>query len=335
MPQDEKQQDGLPPKSAISGAALPPPASAGRPQLPPPVKPARAVRQTIEALEIIETGSAPAGVKAAGTTAAGAPYAGGLRDSSRKPGEFRLAVEDDKPQARKSFPWLRYAAAAVLALGTGWAAMTALPAFNQSATIASASRQPSPVELLRAEVAQLTAGMTELQQRLAASQSDDRTAAQARELAALKQTIAALSATIANERSAHARIAADLSARIERLGAEDSKQRSALQERLARLEKRSADPQPVASINSTSVPKAGLPNLPPGPALAERNRMPVNGYVLREVYRGVALIEGRNGFVEVHPGDVLPGAGRVRSIERRAGKWVVVTANGVIDASPY
>jgi hypothetical protein len=39
--------------------------------------------------------------------------------------------------------------------------------------------------------------------------------------------------------------------------------------------------------------------------------------------------------MEVGPGDTLPGAGRVRSIERRNRQWVVVTSNGVIDSSGY
>jgi len=37
------------------------------------------------------------------------------------------------------------------------------------------------------------------------------------------------------------------------------------------------------------------------------------------------------GLREVAPGDALPGVGRIRSIERRRGQWVVVTANGLIE----
>lgn len=332
MPHDNKTSDSSSPGSTSPSTALPPPASAGRPQLPPPVKPARGVRQTIEALEMIEASGPQDAAKPAD---AAARFAGGLRDSARKPGEFRLAVEDVQDNVRMSTAWWRYAAAAVLALGTGWAAMTTFPALQQTFAGQSASRQPSQLELLQADVARLNGELSALQRKLAAPQAEDRLAAQARELAVLKKTLASLTAKMENERAAHARTVADLGARIERLAAADSKQFNAVNERLARLEKRGSDPQPVATINSTSVPRAGLPQLPPKPAAADRSRMPLNGYVLREVYRGVALIEGRNGFVEVHPGDVLPGAGMVRAIERRAGRWVVVTANGVIDTSPY
>ena len=39
----------------------------------------------------------------------------------------------------------------------------------------------------------------------------------------------------------------------------------------------------------------------------------------------------RKGLREVTPGSVLPGAGRVKSIERHGGNWVVITTAGVID----
>jgi hypothetical protein len=53
-------------------------------------------------------------------------------------------------------------------------------------------------------------------------------------------------------------------------------------------------------------------------------------YVLRRVYDGAALIEGRNGMIEVEPGIVAPGIGRIEAIKRQDGRWVVVTARGLI-----
>ena len=53
--------------------------------------------------------------------------------------------------------------------------------------------------------------------------------------------------------------------------------------------------------------------------------------MLREVYDGVALVEGRNNrLYEVGPGSNLPGVGRVESIERRGKTWAVLTPKGVI-----
>jgi hypothetical protein len=57
----------------------------------------------------------------------------------------------------------------------------------------------------------------------------------------------------------------------------------------------------------------------------------VPGWVLRDVYHGAAILQGRFGaMVEVEPGDVLPGIGRVESIRRLDGRWVVMTSRGMI-----
>jgi hypothetical protein len=56
----------------------------------------------------------------------------------------------------------------------------------------------------------------------------------------------------------------------------------------------------------------------------------VHGWVLRRVYDGAALIEGRDGVIEVEPGIPVPGLGRIEAIKRQDGRWVVVTARGLI-----
>jgi hypothetical protein len=56
----------------------------------------------------------------------------------------------------------------------------------------------------------------------------------------------------------------------------------------------------------------------------------VEGWVLRAVSHGVALVESRHGALEIEPGDTLPGVGRVHEIKRQAGHWVVVTPKGLI-----
>lgn len=56
----------------------------------------------------------------------------------------------------------------------------------------------------------------------------------------------------------------------------------------------------------------------------------VRNWTVREVVRGVALLEGRRGMIEVVRGARAPGMGRVRSIERRGGQWVVVTDKGLV-----
>jgi len=83
-------------------------------------------------------------------------------------------------------------------------------------------------------------------------------------------------------------------------------------------------PQQVAAA-ATPAPAA-----PPKPEVA---RMPtVEGWVLRDVANGSALIEGRRGMYEVFAGDPVPGLGRVDAIRRQDGRWVVVTSKGLIVA---
>ncbi len=53
-------------------------------------------------------------------------------------------------------------------------------------------------------------------------------------------------------------------------------------------------------------------------------------YVVRDVYEGVAIIEGRRGPMEVVPGVSIPGAGVVKSIDRHGGGWTVTTTKGLL-----
>ena len=87
----------------------------------------------------------------------------------------------------------------------------------------------------------------------------------------------------------------------------------------------SVAPPATAVAAATSAPAA-----PPKPEVA---RLPtVEGWVLRDVENGSALIAGRQGEFEVYPGDPVPGLGRVDAIRKQDGKWVVVTSKGLIVA---
>lgn len=93
-------------------------------------------------------------------------------------------------------------------------------------------------------------------------------------------------------------------------------------------------PAPVAAVAAPAKHAAAEPaltgSLPDKPAPAAKPGT-IEGWVLRDVYDGMAMIENRNRrLVEVGPGDTLPGAGRVEAIERRGRSWVVVTSKGVI-----
>jgi hypothetical protein len=57
----------------------------------------------------------------------------------------------------------------------------------------------------------------------------------------------------------------------------------------------------------------------------------VPGWAVRDVYRGVAMLQSRmGGMVEVEAGDVLPNLGRIEAFRRQDGHWVVITSRGMI-----
>jgi hypothetical protein len=62
---------------------------------------------------------------------------------------------------------------------------------------------------------------------------------------------------------------------------------------------------------------------PPKPAVVE-------GWILRDIHDGFALVEGRRGMMEVGPGSNIPGVGRVETIKKQDGRWIVVTPKGII-----
>jgi hypothetical protein len=68
----------------------------------------------------------------------------------------------------------------------------------------------------------------------------------------------------------------------------------------------------------------------PQAAAAQAGKV-IDGWVVRDVRRGTAFIEGRMGIIEVDQGDIVPGLGRVDAIRKQPdGRWVVVTTRGTI-----
>ena len=126
--------------------------------------------------------------------------------------------------------------------------------------------------------------------------------------------------------------------KVEKAQAEPAAKLAKLSEAVDRLRATpQALPVPVAAapvapkeVTGSIAPAAGAPA---APAKVEVGRLPtVEGWVLRDVANGGALIEGRHGMFEVYAGDPVPGLGRVDAIRRQDGRWVVVTSKGLIVA---
>ena len=122
-------------------------------------------------------------------------------------------------------------------------------------------------------------------------------------------------------------------------------------DRLDKLEKAQAEPaakiarlsETVDKLRAASVPAAaassaakdvtGSVSASATGSKAEVGKLPtVEGWVLRNVGNGGALIEGRQGIYEVYAGDPVPGLGRIDAIRRQDGRWVVVTSRGLVVA---
>lgn len=84
-------------------------------------------------------------------------------------------------------------------------------------------------------------------------------------------------------------------------------------------------PSPEATGSVPAAPAAAAE-----PKAVTKNPV-VEGWLLRRVYGSdSALVEGRYGVVEIVPGDLVPGLGRIQEIKRQDGRWVVVTSRGLI-----
>jgi hypothetical protein len=173
------------------------------------------------------------------------------------------------------------------------------------------------------------------------------------QLAALKSSIDhAHKATISQtkglteryDRSARAQ--ADLQARVTKIGetvdklskiGDNSDRLTKIGETVERLEKRLASAA-ANDVTGSVTPQrvASAPAPLPTPPMAEKKPpvLPVaEGWVIRDVFRGRALVANRHGVFEAAPGLELPGLGQVESIKQQDGRWVVITEKGLIVAS--
>jgi len=114
--------------------------------------------------------------------------------------------------------------------------------------------------------------------------------------------------------------------RVERTQAEPVARLTKAIESLDRFERRADANPPRDTTGSITPPQPVLPQAlkPPGS---------VDGWVVRDVRRGTAYIEGRMGIIEVDQGDIVPGLGRVDAIRKQDGRWVVITSRGVIQSA--
>ncbi|NNM74509.1 hypothetical protein [Enterovirga aerilata] len=244
-------------------------------------------------------------------------------------------------------PWARPAGAAAAIMVAG--------ALGYAGGYASAGRAPADDPVL-ARWTEAAAGIRENREDVARLASEMKSVRTALDGIRSERRGGDLSARQAQLSDKVERSAADTAAKLAKLAEQvdriektqrDPARVGALVERLDRIEKQmqtaaaaqAPAPKPVAAAPQPSGDVTQTGSLPPVDArpparpveTVDPRRLQAEGYTVRDVEDGFALVESRNGrFFEVAPGMSLPGLGRVESIERRGRQWVVVTPKGFV-----
>jgi hypothetical protein len=150
------------------------------------------------------------------------------------------------------------------------------------------------------------------------------------ELSALK---ASLDSATKNTNGQFAKLADRLD-RVERAEAEPSTKLAHIADAVDRLEKRSTvaavAPMPNPAPETTGSIASNEPPVPAPSDMKPLDRILPN-WVVQDVRGNRALVASRyGGMFAVAAGGFLPGLGRVESIKRQEGHWIVVTERGVI-----
>jgi len=157
---------------------------------------------------------------------------------------------------------------------------------------------------------------------------------------ATKADLAELSALKADldgaARAANAQFAkiADRLDHIERAQIEPGVKLAHIADAIDRLEKKGAAASAAPAPSGVPETTGSIAAAPPVVSIAQPDKV-LPDWVVQDVRGGRALVESRYGAVfEVGPGSVLPGLGRVETIKRQDGQWIVVTARGLISSAP-
>jgi hypothetical protein len=72
------------------------------------------------------------------------------------------------------------------------------------------------------------------------------------------------------------------------------------------------------------------PNLPDPVPFPETKPTTIDGWIVRDVSGGTAILEGPDGIWRATRGSTVPRVGTVESIVRWGNRWIVVTSSGLI-----
>jgi ribosomal protein L29 len=262
------------------------------------------------------------------------------------------------PHWRKSALLLHGSRAAlvVFLLGCGYLAsgqfFHADPSAKPEHVAKAPASAPTPESAERAEFRRVTQEMAEeihsLKASLASLRSSVAQSQNADDIRSLKKGLdGAKSGLEASKAETNASIA-QLTAKFEHLQREQAAKLQQALEKAEHAEQRvNSAPLTTASIPAATQIATANPALaaklqsqaPSPPAQMQVNavdpqkktQQPIANWVVRDVYDGIALVEGPGGAFEVMQGENIPGVGMVKSIERRSNGWIVVTNRGLVE----
>jgi hypothetical protein len=244
-----------------------------------------------------------------------------------------------KPSFKLRLSTALLASSLVLALGGG----AALEAYRWGGRSTQATQAPDPTMLA---LSRLQDDLGRLKTSVDSARPDDT-------VRALKKSVDVLKAEFDGLKTNNAAAMAQLNAKLDKPGRDPAPNLAEIMARidkldhdpkltdiaarLDRIERQVSSPTPTGSINAPArpAPQSVVSQAVSTPLQAAKplpKPVTLDNWIVRDVYSGIALVEGRAGGVrEVAPGEFLPGAGEVRSIERRGRAWIVVTSRGIID----
>lgn len=152
------------------------------------------------------------------------------------------------------------------------------------------------------------------------------------ETLALRETVARLSADLAALRSGFDTANQTASAQLGKIGERLDRAEKAQMEPSARLAKIAESLDRLERRNMAAV--ASSADVTGSVTSIEKKPPALEGWRLREVHAGRALLESRTGALyEIGPGSTLPGVGKVETIKRVDGKYVITTPRGAFAAA--
>jgi hypothetical protein len=88
---------------------------------------------------------------------------------------------------------------------------------------------------------------------------------------------------------------------------------------------------PLLTKQAAKAPQQAVVERHPKPApVPETRPTTIEGWTVRQISGGTAVLEGPNGVWKARRGDTIPGVGKIESIVLWGNRWIVATSRGLI-----